>query len=130
MILEPENLPDDLKGESFNVVYMDMELGIGEQVRDNPDGSYTVFLNSRYSYERWAESMDHAFNHVRDRDFEKHDVQQIELHAHQIPVDETALKEAMWERRRKEAHRKAVKAHRAYLNYVKQLEIRKKILGY
>lgn len=83
MILDVEDLPPDLRGECFNVVYRDdMAIGIPEQINQNSDGSYTVFLNARYSYERWVHSMDHAFNHVREEDWQKHNVQHIESERH------------------------------------------------
>lgn len=82
MTIEIDKLPPDLRGERINVVYLDMEIGIPEQVTRNHDGSYTVFLNARYSYERWADSIRHALNHIRNNDHDKENVQTIERNAH------------------------------------------------
>lgn len=82
MKLDAENLPPDLRGEDINVQYLDMDYGVAEQISRNCDGSYTVFLNARYSYERWVDSMEHAFNHVRDNDHDKDNVQVIERVCH------------------------------------------------
>lgn len=82
MILDADNVPIDLRGEDFNVIPRDMEIGIPEQVNKNDDGSYTVFLNTRYTHEKWIESMEHVFNHVRGNDWEKDCVQSIEVIRH------------------------------------------------
>lgn len=82
MILDADNLPPDLRGECFNIQFQKMEIGIPEQIDLNPDGSYTIFLNTRYSQEQWFRSMQHAFDHVRRRDWERDDVQEIESAAH------------------------------------------------
>lgn len=82
MILDAEYLPNDIASESINVVLMDMPIGIEEQVTQNADGSYTVFLNSRYTYEHHVDCLLHALGHVQNRDFEKLDVQTVEAEAH------------------------------------------------
>lgn len=66
----------------INVVYLNMEYGIHEQVTQNHDGSYTIFLNSRDSLEMNRASYIHALNHIYNNDFEKHDVNEIEYEAH------------------------------------------------
>ena len=53
-----------------------------EMVVENPDGSYTVFLNARYSFNQQQESARHALRHVKEADFEKQNVQKIEAEAH------------------------------------------------
>lgn len=82
MILDAENVPADLRGESFNVIVDNMDTCIPEQISANRDGSYTVFLNARLTYERNKESMDHAFDHVREDDWSKFYVQDIESERH------------------------------------------------
>lgn len=67
---------------NINVVYLNMEYGIHEQVTQNHDGSYTIFLNSRDSYEMNRFSYLHAMYHITNGDFEKYDVQEIETEAH------------------------------------------------
>ena len=53
-----------------------------EVVTANEDGSYTILLNARYSYERQVEACIHACRHIDGCDFEKTDVQEIEKDAH------------------------------------------------
>jgi len=56
---------------------------VTETVTQNADGSYTIFLNSRMTQERQLESYLHAMRHITNNDFEKHNVEQIEVEAHQ-----------------------------------------------
>lgn len=67
---------------TVNVVLMDMEYGVHEQLTQNHDGSYTMFLNARDSHETRKESYVHAMGHIMRGDFEKRDVQEIESAAH------------------------------------------------
>lgn len=57
---------------------------IREAVTQNPDGSYTIFLNARYSRDMQQRSYLHALRHIINHDFEKEDVQEIEMVAHGI----------------------------------------------
>lgn len=66
----------------INVVYLNMEYGIHEQLTQNHDGSYTVFLNSRDSRAMNVRSYWHAIKHLVNHDYEKSDVQEIERDAH------------------------------------------------
>ena len=66
----------------INVVYLNMEYGIHEQVTQNHDGSYTIFLNARDSDGMNRFSYYHALSHIVNHDFEKADVQLIEVEAH------------------------------------------------
>lgn len=84
MTLETENLPADLRGESINVILIDMDPGIQEQVNLNPDGSYSIFLNSRLSFDAQRRGFLHAGGHIVRRDWEKSDVQEIEREAHAL----------------------------------------------
>ncbi len=68
--------------DTINVVVLNMEYGIHEQVTQNHDGSYTVFLNARDSADMRMSSYEHAVGHILERDFEKVDVQEIEQFAH------------------------------------------------
>lgn len=65
-----------------NIIMINMEYGIHDHVILNCDGSYTIFLNARDSYEQQLFGYIHALKHIKDHDFEKHDVQQIEFEAH------------------------------------------------
>ena len=69
-------------GYAVNVVVMDMEYGIHESVHQNRDGSYTIFLNARYSDETLKRAYLHAVEHIKNHDWEKDSVQEIEAAAH------------------------------------------------
>lgn len=72
-----------MTSDVINVVYLDMAIGIPEQVTLNDDGSYTVFLNARYSYEYLQEAMAHAMGHIRREDHYKDmSADEIEREAH------------------------------------------------
>lgn len=68
--------------DGINVTLLNMEYGIHEQVTQNHDGSYTVFLNARDSADMRMFSYKHAVSHILNMDFDKADVQEIEHNAH------------------------------------------------
>lgn len=61
---------------------LDMPTTVKEAITQNPDGSYTVILNSRLSRETQFNAFVHAVEHIKGNDFEKEDVQSIEFDAH------------------------------------------------
>ncbi len=69
--------------EIDNVVIMPLEYGMHGVSVLNHDGSITVILNSRDSHERQIKAYQHELKHIEKRDFEKHDVQEIENQAHE-----------------------------------------------
>ncbi len=42
-----------------------------ELVTENEDGSYTILINARLSYERQLQAYEHAMKHINSNDFEK-----------------------------------------------------------
>ena len=48
----------------------------------NADDSYTIFLNARLSQESRVKSYYHALRHIQEQEFEKQNVQDIEIQAH------------------------------------------------
>ena len=68
--------------DDIYVYIVDLKSSVPEMVTQNPDGTYTVILNARYSYERQRESYRHACRHIERCDFERPDVQMIERRAH------------------------------------------------
>lgn len=82
MILAMDNLPYDMRGYDFNIVLIDVDTEIGETICKNADDSYTIFINSRQSLDMQRYCINHAFAHVRNDDWSKHDVQEIEHEAH------------------------------------------------
>lgn len=75
--------------EDINVQVIDMDVMIPEQVVKNHDGSYTIFLNARYSHEYNLKSYQHAVEHINNGDFDREcgDVQVIEAAAHEMPIE-------------------------------------------
>ena len=74
----------DVYGEQVNfIISDDMPYGTKEHIIANADDSFTVLLNGKYNQETLRESAKHALKHIRDRDYEKEKVQQIELDAHE-----------------------------------------------
>ncbi len=59
----------------------DLPIGVKEVVAPGVDG-YTVYVNTRYTYETRVVSYLHAVGHIEGEDFEKTDVQEIETKAH------------------------------------------------
>lgn len=62
----------------YFVYFMPMHGSIGGFVTPNPDGTFSVYLNSRLSRERNAKSLKHELNHIINLDFTKYDVSKIE----------------------------------------------------
>lgn len=67
-----------------NVQLMNFPAKGKEMVIPNEDGSYTIFLNARLSYEEQLRAYQHALDHIKNQDFQKSDVQEIESAAHKI----------------------------------------------
>ena len=59
-----------------------MDTKIPEHLVKNADDSYTIFLNARLSQESRVKSYYHALRHIQEQDFEKQNVQDIEIQAH------------------------------------------------
>lgn len=58
----------------------------------NEDGSYTILINARLSYDGQLRAYEHAMRHIRESDFAKDNVQAIETQAHEIPVSKNQRK--------------------------------------
>ena len=68
--------------EDINVQLLNMDTKIPEQLVKNNDDSYTIFLNSRLSRDSQLKSYYHALKHIRENDFAKKEVQEIETNTH------------------------------------------------
>lgn len=65
------------------IYYVDMPCSISSNVVDNGDGSYTLYLNSRLSYEKNIEGYLHELRHINNDDFNSfEDIQKIESRTH------------------------------------------------
>lgn len=73
-----------------NVFLIDMNNN--EAVTHNEDGSYSVFINARLSNDGQLKAYEHAMRHIRESDFQKENVQTIEVAAHGISIPDNAPK--------------------------------------
>ena len=98
-------LPDDIK-----VVLIDFpKKKVRENVVENADGSYTIFIDARLSTDQQREKFEHGLKHIEDGDFEKADVQLIEAAAHGMEVPKEKVKEWVTSRGVKAAMTRAKK---------------------
>lgn len=65
-----------------NVIVTDMPVSIKAYTVSNSDGSYTIVLNGRHSAEQRLVSYAHELAHIENLDFEKSDVDLIEMLSH------------------------------------------------
>ena len=80
-----EKIP--LDNEDVFVEIIDLgPTSIPETIVKNDDGSYTICINARYSFEKQQESVRHAIRHLQHNDFEKESTQSVEFEAHQLPL--------------------------------------------
>lgn len=61
--------------------FVKLPEGIEEVVMPCIDG-YTVYIDPTLSYHQQLEAYNHALRHIKNHDWEKHDVQKIEHEAH------------------------------------------------
>jgi len=69
---------------TINVQMKNLPTSIKAMTTPNIDGSYTIFLNSRLTYEQQREGYLHEIEHIFKCDHEKESVNSIELDAHRI----------------------------------------------
>lgn len=65
----------------YQIFFMD-GMSVNEMVTENEDGSFTIFVNSNLCESKRMRAINHAIMHIKNRDFEKENVQEIELYAH------------------------------------------------
>ena len=87
----------DIGGNVVNVIMADdMPVGVPEHVWKNPDDSYTMKLNAKYSQEALQEAFKHASDHIMNDDWKAEDVQKIEAEAHHITPEQTSQELPDW----------------------------------
>lgn len=67
--------------DDIYIYYAELPNGFYEAVMPCQTG-YTVYIDPRQSEDGIRRSYDHALYHIQNHDFEKTDVQSIELEAH------------------------------------------------
>lgn len=128
---------DDQREDVF-VEIIDMDTTAEEMVTENADGSYTIFINARIAFNRQQEAVEHAIRHIKDQDFEKTDVQQIEAVAHQIAPEPQEPKKKTrqeldfekWERRQLRLARRYQRQKKAKEKEMEELRKRVETLDY
>ncbi len=69
----------------INIFYQNLPCKVRSVVTENSDGGYSIFINSRLSYEIQYEAAKHEVWHIEHDDFHNKDcVDCIELQAHNI----------------------------------------------
>lgn len=58
-------------------------MAVNEAVTENEDGSYTIFVNNNLCESKRIKAINHAIKHIKENDFGKTDVQNIETYAHE-----------------------------------------------
>ena len=65
------------------VKLIDFPTSTKEAITQNDDGTYTIFLNAKLTYEMRLKSYIHALAHIMGNDFEKENADEIETYTHQ-----------------------------------------------
>lgn len=68
--------------QDVNVVLLNFPKRGNEMVVENEDGSYTIIINAKLSYQGQLNAYRHAMQHIESGDFQKTNVQSIEAAAH------------------------------------------------
>ena len=72
-------------GDTVCIAFMDMDPKIkGQAVYSVPDNRFVIYINAIHSIETQHKTFLHERDHILKGDFEKENVQQIELDAHGI----------------------------------------------
>lgn len=64
--------------EGIFTYLVDLPHWMGGHCNCNPDGSYSIFINARFGYEAQKEVYLHELRHIRNNDFGKFNVEEIE----------------------------------------------------
>lgn len=59
--------------KEIHIYYVDMPYSVTSNVVENPDGSFTIYINSRLSYEMQLTGYLHEIDHIYRNDFDYHD---------------------------------------------------------
>lgn len=67
--------------DNGQIVYLD-GMDTSEAITENEDCTYTIFINQNLSEAKRLKAIQHALEHIKENDFEKDDVQEIEFDRH------------------------------------------------
>lgn len=96
-----------------------------EMVLQNEDGTYTILINAKLSKDGQIKAYQHALNHINNDDFEKSDVQSIELKAHELELSESLLPAPIikYEKRIKQLQKERKKLQKALKNKEREIDL-------
>lgn len=115
--------------KDVNVALLNMPTTTAETVTENSDGSFTIVINSRLSYERQLKAYSHALKHIESGDFEKQNVQSIEYQAHNnISMDENT--EIVPAQIYLEKIKRLKREHRALKRQMDEYDSKMKLIGF
>lgn len=60
----------DYTNYEIYIYYVDMPYSVTSNVVENEDGSYSIYINSRMSYEKQIEGYEHELKHIMNNDLE------------------------------------------------------------
>lgn len=67
------------------IYYVDMPCSVASNIVENPDGSYTIYLNSRMTHEQNIKGYLHEIKHLANNDLnECSNIQVIELNVRKL----------------------------------------------
>lgn len=94
-------------------------------VVQNEDGSYTVLINAKLSQDGQLKAYQHALNHIENGDFEKSDVQNIELQAHELKAskDLVPIPASKFEKRIKQLQREQKKLQKVLKDKEQEIDL-------
>lgn len=70
----------DYNISNVHIYYIDMPYSVTSTIVECEDGSYTIYINNRLSYEKQLEGYLHEIRHLENNDLNNcYDVQKVEL---------------------------------------------------
>lgn len=67
---------------NYRVEYYDLPVSVKAFTVKSSDDTFIIFINSRLSYEQQQKSFKHELRHIKNDDFQKQNVDEIECMAH------------------------------------------------
>lgn len=102
-----------------------------EMVVQNEDDTYTILINAKLSLDGQLKAYQHALNHIINGDFEKSDIQSIELHAHELETSEeiVTVQEDRYEKQIRQIQKERRKIQKALKEKRKVISIITELYG-
>ena len=69
--------------DNGQIIYLD-GMDTSEAITENEDCTYTIFINQNLSEAKRLKAIQHALEHIKEKDFEKDNVQEIESDRHVV----------------------------------------------